>query len=476
MRKIILWILTFGPFWVEAQSVQDHFEKIRNNNAMLTAFFAQMPKGADLHHHYSGSVYAETYFEEALKNNLFLNRETLEIKDTISSKDNQIIYSRLKDLESKGELDKYREQLMQKWSVWHYNPQQMAPEERFFNSFFGFSTLAKKFYATGLNEIRDRAKNEKCKYIECMFSAVRCNTPSKTPQTLLDSMALCFDSKDMKFVQHTLGRYWKYRNDSALKLAVNSYVSEIETMHKDLNIDDSIFTMRYQTYVVRTLNDPLSFTDNVLTCFSSAAKSPLIVGVNILAPEHDPNALKNYNYHMQVFNFCHKLFPEVSISLHAGELTLGLVKPEELNFHITDAINIGSAKRIGHGVDVAHETNRFELLNQMSEQNIAVEINLSSNEFILGVKGSDHPIGLYSNFGVPIVLSSDDAGVLRTNLTHQYVLLASRYPQFSYDDIKEINLNGIRYSFLEDDSKKRLLQELESEIREFEIRILNQTK
>jgi hypothetical protein len=32
--------------------------KIRNNEAALTAF-SQMPKGGDLHHHFSGSVYAE---------------------------------------------------------------------------------------------------------------------------------------------------------------------------------------------------------------------------------------------------------------------------------------------------------------------------------------------------------------------------------------------------------------------------------
>ena len=31
--------------------------------AELTLFFTQMPKGGDLHHHYSGSVYAESYVD-----------------------------------------------------------------------------------------------------------------------------------------------------------------------------------------------------------------------------------------------------------------------------------------------------------------------------------------------------------------------------------------------------------------------------
>ena len=31
--------------------------------AELTLFFSRMPKGADLHHHYSGSIYAEQYLD-----------------------------------------------------------------------------------------------------------------------------------------------------------------------------------------------------------------------------------------------------------------------------------------------------------------------------------------------------------------------------------------------------------------------------
>jgi hypothetical protein len=31
------------------------------NIAALNQFFVQMPKGGDIHHHYSGAIYAETY-------------------------------------------------------------------------------------------------------------------------------------------------------------------------------------------------------------------------------------------------------------------------------------------------------------------------------------------------------------------------------------------------------------------------------
>lgn len=35
--------------------------ELGKKRASLFAFFSSMPKGGDLHHHYSGSVYAETY-------------------------------------------------------------------------------------------------------------------------------------------------------------------------------------------------------------------------------------------------------------------------------------------------------------------------------------------------------------------------------------------------------------------------------
>ena len=40
---------------------------------------------------------------------------------------------------------------------------------------------------------------------------------------------------------------------------------------------------------------------------------------------------------------------------------------------------------------------------------IAIEIQLTSNDVILGVKGGDHPISLYKAAGVPIVTETTGA-------------------------------------------------------------------
>lgn len=50
------------------------------------------------------------------------------------------------------------------------------------------------------------------------------------------------------------------------------------------------------------------------------------------------------------------------MALHAGELALGMVPPEQLGNHISDSVMIGGADRIGHGVDLYWENAALPLL------------------------------------------------------------------------------------------------------------------
>ena len=156
--------------------------------------------------------------------------------------------------------------------------------------------------------------------------------------------------------------------------------------------------------------------------------------------------------------------------MHAGELTTGMVNPEELKYHISDAVFVAGANRIGHGVDIAYETDALRTLSCMKANHIPVEINLTSNEFILGVKDAAHPVRLYTDYGVPIVISSDDPGVSRSSLTEEYVLLASRY-RYSYNEIKQFVSNSINYSFMTKSEKERGIELLQKRFDEFERKV-----
>jgi hypothetical protein len=94
------------------------------------------------------------------------------------------------------------------------------------------------------------------------------------------------------------------------------------------------------------------------------------------------------------------------------------------------------------------ESNSEKTLSEMREGKVAIEIMPVSNKEILGVSGEDHPFPVYLSREVPIVLASDDPGVLRTDLAEQFVIIASDYPQVSYSDIKTFARNSLEYSFL----------------------------
>jgi adenosine deaminase len=150
---------------------------------------------------------------------------------------------------------------------------------------------------------------------------------------------------------------------------------------------------------------------------------------------------------MQMVGFLHQLYPHVSISLHAGELNNTLVPPEGLTFHIHDAVTIAHANRIGHGVDIESEDNADQLLREMAAKKVMVEINLTSNAYILNIEGKNHPLSLYMRYGVPVTLSTDDEGVSRSNLTKEYLRAVTTY-QLHYKTVKNLVRNSLTYAFL----------------------------
>jgi adenosine deaminase len=449
-----------------SQATNDYFENIRENEVALTAFFSHMPKGGDLHHHFSGSIYAEPLLQRAIADDFYLNTETMDVRKEKPSTGDWQLFSTLK---TNGTLDSYQQKIMRKWSIKDYNNVDYPSDKLFFESFMKFEPAIKGNFGQGLLELKNRAISENVSYIETQLSTIPTvlNTDDLTKfNSRLRKLAL---AKDEKAILTTLDSVYS----SLLKKEAESYAKDFNTnfvakLHKDLKIDDKQFTMRYQNFVLRFM-EPVDLFKNLVIAFISADKSPLIAGVNIVSPEDGATSMKDYWLHMLMFKYCHSRYPAVKYAMHAGELTLGLVQPEELTWHISAAVYTAGANRIGHGVDLAYEKDSYDLLRYMAKKSIPIEINLVSNEFILKVKDSRHPLTLYKEFGVPIVISTDDAGILRTNMTEQYVLLAKRYKNVSYTDIKQYVYNSLHYSFIKDEGvKKQLLKDLDLRFKTFE--------
>ena len=465
MTRIITLFCIFITQISFSQTAASYLEKIRNNEALLTAFFQQMPKGGDLHHHFSGSIYAEPLLERAIAENFYLNLETLAVSKTKPENGNWKSFSSLKN---DGKLPFYEQQIMQTWSVKDYNGS-VPSDDQFFDSFMKFEPTIQGHFAEGMLELKKRAIAENVAYIETQLSIIPCDMNVSDLTDFNTKLRQAAAQKDEKAVLKLLDELYKsLQKKDAKKYAEDFNTNFLAKLHKDLKIDDERFTMRYQNFVLRFM-EPVDLFKNLVIAFISSNESKLTAGVNIVSPEHGENSMKDYWLHMVMFKYCHSQFPDVKYTLHAGELALGLVQPEGLTWHINDAIYIAGANRIGHGVDIAYEANSYDLLRYMAKNNIPIEINLVSNEFILKVKENRHPFTLYKEFNVPIVISTDDAGILRSNMTEQYVLLAKRYQDVSYATIKQYVYNSINYSFIQDEAvKKQLLKDLDARFKTFE--------
>lgn len=473
IQIIFLFLLINFPSFAQKlkkDPINDYLSQIRHNKAILRAFFQQMPKGGDLHHHYSGSVYTETYLETIELANFWVNIKTYDIAQDAPFLRNQQSWFRISSLIKNGTWAFIKEELTKKWSIKNYTTcNHLPPDQHFFSTFVHFMIPSTMRYIEGLQELKRGAKNEKLQYIETMLTNISYKEEKKP---LLDYNPIL---RELQSDRNTaildtltsLSRF--YLLDPNFESTISSFNHFVDSIHQ--GIDDEDFTMRYQNYILRVL-PPVEVFKNLLISFASANKSKWIVGVNIVAPENNEISMRDYWLHMQMFQFCHQLFPNVPYAMHAGELTVGLVQPEDLSWHVDAAVNIAGAKRIGHGVGIIYESNKKATLEYMKKHQIAVEVSLTSNEFILGIKGYEHPITYYQKHGVPIVISTDDAGVLRTDLTQQYVLLANRYTEIDYQAIKKMVYNSLELAFLEEEKKKVLLKQLTQDFEQFEKMIL----
>jgi hypothetical protein len=204
--------------------------------------------------------------------------------------------------------------------------------------------------------------------------------------------------------------------------------------------------VRYLYQVLRGLPKEMVFAQIVLG-FELAQADPRFVGLNLVMPEDWYVPMHDFNLHMRMLDYLHSVYPKVHITLHAGELAMGLVPPDGLAFHIRESINKGHAERIGHGTAVMDEKDALGLLRQMAQRKVMVEICLTSGDLILGVEGAHHPLPTYINYGVPVALATDDEGVSRSDMTHEYVRAVESY-NFSYAQMKKMARESLEHSFL----------------------------
>lgn len=422
----------------EARAARAFDDARKSGPLALRAFLYRMPKGADLHNHLSGAIYAESWIRVAGEDHLCVDRQTLSFdkSDIGACKPGEVPASEVP-------LDQHLyDRLIDAFSMRTFVPKTAeSGHDHFFGTFDRFGGTSKDHMGEWLDEVATRAAAQNEQYLELM------DTPDfKQAAALAARVGFTAD-----FVQYRQQLLDGGIRDSIPAIRASLDKAEVDRKRREHCGEATAqaackVEIRFIYQILRGLPPPVVFAQVVLG-FESAAADPRFVGMNFVQPEDGYIAMRDYRLHMRMLDALRQFYPGVHISLHAGELAAGMVPPEGLSFHIRAAMEEGHAERIGHGADVMYEDRPYELLKEMAAKHIMVEINLTSNDVILNVKGNDHPFMLYRKYGVPVALSTDDEGVSRIDLTHEYVRVAETYP-LSYGDLKDIARTSLEHAFL----------------------------
>jgi hypothetical protein len=422
-----------------AERATRYMESIRQQPALLRAFLQEMPKGGDLHNHLFGAIYAESLIDYAAANGMCVDHtssvliappcdpcEKYSNKPAIScAYADHVLYNQIVDA----------------WSMRNWIPGEASGHDHFFGTFDKFSPAFLNHVGEALAEVADRAADNRLQYLEVMHTAdglLAAQLGTKVGwQDNFSAMREKLLADGLKDVVTATQRQLD-TDEAKMRSVMKCGTSEA---HVGCGV-----TVRYLYQVLRGLPRESVYAQMVLG-FELAQADSRFVGLNLVMPEDWYVPMRDFDLHMQMLDYLHGVYPKMHISLHAGELALGLVPPEGLRYHIRKSIAVGHAKRIGHGVSVMHETDAVQLLRQMAQRGVLVEICLSSNDLILNVRGEDHPLMAYRQHGVPVALATDDEGVSRIDITNEYLRAARDY-NLTYDDLKRMARHSLEHSFL----------------------------
>lgn len=411
-------------------------DSVREKPPMLRAFLAQMPKGGDIHNHLSGAVYAESYIGWAAADGRCVSQTTWEVSNGPCEGDRVPVAKASTD-------DKFRDRLIDEWSMRYFVPTPDHPgHDQFFDSFSKFGGASPGHGGDMQAEVARRAAAQAVTYLELMLTPA--GSPSRalgtaTPWSddLTTTINALFSNPELTSIISG-ARAQEDASESQMKAALKCGSAEAETACE--------VTQRYLSQVIRGFPREQVLSQMVVA-FELARADSRFVGLNMVGPEDGFISMRDYRLHMQMLQVLHDRYPDVKISLHAGELTLGVVPPDGLAFHIRDAVQIAHASRIGHGVDIGYEMSPTALMKTMADNKIAVEILLTSNAQILGVDAARHPFQSYRSAGVPVVIGTDDEGVARSDMTNEYQRAVEGFG-LTYKELKQIARASLEYSFL----------------------------
>jgi adenosine deaminase len=364
-------------------------ERLKADPVALRILLTEMPKGGDLHNHLDGSVWAEDFLKWADADGACLDAKTHAISPG-PCRDGQVAARGLMSRDPK-----FYQATIDALSMRNFVPGlgtgEVNGHDHTFATFPRFGALVSPHLGEALAVTREQAAADRVQYMEQITDPAGAFSPALLGA--VKNFSASDFSANLAQVAPLL--------PGLVTAARAEYDAAEAKMRAELGCGapaakpGCAVDVRYLFFVLRTLPPAQVFAQMALG-YALAAADPRFAGINLVAPEDDAVALRDFSLHMRMFRFFRGRDPRVKLSLHAGEVWLGLVPPSELGFHIRDTIEIAGASRIGHGYALPFERDAKGLLARMAGDGIAVEINLTSNAITPGVSGPEHPMRTYA--------------------------------------------------------------------------------
>lgn len=409
-RTIVSLILT--ALCASAQEFGPRFEQLKRTltPAQLYAFLYAMPKGADLHVHYSLSFWASDWYESA--KDRFYTRVRIsncgpEAVPLLWRNIPRARFQALSDCE-KGEYIPLRDAPRDEWISAHILDRPGEGRDEFFERIVARITDLARDHEVGAEVFAKTLKRwaaEGIRYTEVMASPLAATDPDAATAALK-------------------------------KVAAESPIP-----------------VRYQGIFIRfiptaeqRLTDSFAFVDR---------NRDYWVGVNMAGREDNDKGHPLRFF--EAFRAQRRKYSGIHVSLHGGEV-------DSPGRDVRNTLVLG-AERIGHGLNLISDPDTMLLLRH---GRTLVESNLVSNKLLEYTPDlATHPFIEYLRFGIPVCLNTDDQGSWDSNLTDEY-FTAIRTFQLSWEEVVQLGRNSLNHSFAPDALKRQLLNDFDIAIKRFE--------
>lgn len=293
-----------------------------------------------------------------------------------------------------------------------------------------------------LERVALSAHAENTSFIELMVELSRKKVPESFKNLYEKGMEDFFKSEELKawkkeFVEES-------RNILNEAEAYNlEQLGKLFQTDKPLSDPESPVTIRFICEIMRTKENYVFFAwlAAILELISVDRR---IGGITIVGDQSDENARGNFDTQLAICTFLRGKMLSRSefgkISWHALEYEAGAGNADSQE--LDKLLHFRHADRLGHAVGISS----VDSLEKLSEAGVPVEVCFGSNQLLLG-KGVEHPLNSFLEWGIPVLVCTDNKGVMTSSVTQEYLNLVKAH-DLSLGNIMEFVRNGVRFSFV----------------------------